>query len=171
MPASIAGTGRISLTVRVRGALVPSGHGIRGEDPAGGAAARDRRTADQPEVEKAAYEVLPTLLPEPDEETPPASWVVLHRGADNGAYLLAYSWTWGNVVEARTLSAGQPTVGTPDENPAHFADIGKPFVGCVWELAVLEHERVAWVRHVLSPDEPDLDAWVADTAPEGQVGR
>jgi hypothetical protein len=41
----------------------------------------------------------------------------------------------------------------------------------VWELAPLEHERSAWVRHVLTPDEPDLDAYVADQAAPGPVGR
>jgi hypothetical protein len=31
-------------------------------------------------LQEAAYEVLPALLPEPDAETPPATFTVLHRG-------------------------------------------------------------------------------------------
>ncbi|MCZ0985841.1 hypothetical protein O1M54_09710 [Streptomyces diastatochromogenes] len=50
-----------------------------------------------PEVERAAYAILPELLPEPDG-TPPATFVVLHRGGDDGAYLNAYSWVWDNVL-------------------------------------------------------------------------
>ncbi|MEV1333770.1 hypothetical protein AB0J20_29830 [Micromonospora costi] len=124
----------------------------------------------EPEVEKAAYEVLPTLLPEPDG-TPPAGWVVLHRGADSGAYLLAYCWTWDNVVEARIAVAGQPVLGCPDEDPSQFVPLRRPGVGCVWELGVLEHERAAWIRHVLAPERPDVEAYLADTRAEGPVGR
>jgi hypothetical protein len=43
-------------------------------------------------------------------------------------------------------------------------------VGCVWELAVLEHERAAWVRHMLTPAEPDLAAYLADRPADGPVG-
>ncbi|MCM0677516.1 hypothetical protein NCC78_22915 [Micromonospora phytophila] len=69
------------------------------------------------EVQRAAYDFLPRLLPPAGEDgTPAGSWVVLHRGADTGAYLLA------------------------------------------------------WIRHVLAPDRPDLDGWVADTRAEGPVG-
>ena len=46
----------------------------------------------------------------------------------------------------------------------------RPGVGCVWELGVLEHERTAWIRHVLAPDRPDLAGYLADTRAEGPVG-
>jgi hypothetical protein len=36
-------------------------------------------------------------------------------------------------------------------------------VACVWDLAVIGHERDAWVRHVLVPAVPDLDGYLADT--------
>ncbi|WP_328852800.1 hypothetical protein OG994_08965 [Micromonospora globbae] len=123
----------------------------------------------EPEVEKAAYDLLPGLLPEPDG-TPPAGWMVLHRGTDTGAYLLAYCWTWVNLVEVRIAVAGQPVLGCPDEDPAHFVPLHRPAVGCVWELGVLEHERAAWARHVLAPERPDVEAYVADTRAEGPVG-
>lgn len=33
---------------------------------------------------------------------------------------------------------------------------------CVWELLAIDHERQAWVRHVLSrPETPDYDAYLA----------
>ncbi|GAA4574493.1 hypothetical protein GCM10023176_41600 [Micromonospora coerulea] len=129
----------------------------------------DRRL--EPAVVAAAYEYLPQLLAGPDDGTPPASWVVLHRGADSGAYLLAYSWFWDNVVECRIAVAGQPALDCPDDDPAHFVPMPRPGVGCVWELGVLEHERAAWVRHVLAPDRPDLAGYLGDTRVEGPVGR
>jgi hypothetical protein len=37
------------------------------------------------------------------------------------------------------------------------------FTACAWDLAVIWHERAAWVRHVLAcPDGPDVDAYLAD---------
>lgn len=134
-----------------------------------------------PGIEKAAYEFLPRLLPEPDG-TPPATFVVLHRGGDSGAYLNAYSWVWDNVLHCRVAVAGQPALGCPDRDPAHFMLLDRPLIGCVWELPPLLYERDAWVRHLLAPESPeppgspgspalpDLDAYIADTLPDGTTG-
>ena len=66
----------------------------------------------EPGIQKAAYDILPELVPQPDDETPAAGWLVLHTGA-SGAYLCAYSWVWGNVVEMRSAVAGEPYLGAP----------------------------------------------------------
>ncbi|MEU7589685.1 hypothetical protein AB0A95_25730 [Micromonospora sp. NPDC049230] len=126
----------------------------------------------EPEVEKAAYDQLPLLLVDiVDDGTPAAGWVVLHRGADTGAYLLAYTWVWDNALEVRAAAAGQPALDCPDHDPAHFVELWRRPAGCVWELAVLEHERAAWVRHLLAPDTPNLAGYLDDTRAEGPVGR
>ncbi|MFF2996301.1 hypothetical protein ACFVTC_17250 [Streptomyces sp. NPDC057950] len=122
-----------------------------------------------PEVEEAAYALLPALLPEPDG-TPPASFVVLHRGGDDGAYLNAYSWVWDNVLHFRGAAAGQPVLGCPDRDPSHFGPLAMPWIGCVWELPPILHERDAWVRHLLSPTVPDLAAYLADSLSGGTTG-
>lgn len=121
-------------------------------------------------IQDAAYAFLPQLLPKPDDETPPASWVILHKGAAIPAYLVAYSWTWGNVVECRAAVAGIPELGCVDENPESFKILDRPWMGCVWELAPFGHERSAWVRHVLQPETPKLRDYLADTFPEGSTG-
>ncbi|MFI8826286.1 hypothetical protein [Streptomyces sp. NPDC053431] len=126
----------------------------------------------EPEVEKAAYAVLPELLPEPDG-TPPASFAVLHRGGDSGAYLNVYSWAWDNVIHFGCAAAGQPALDCPDLDPTHFVRIepgARNWIGCVWELAPFGHERGAWVRHMLAADAPDLDAYLADTLSSGTTG-
>jgi hypothetical protein len=87
------------------------------------------------------------------------------------AYLNAYTWVWDNVLECHTSAAGQPFLGCDDDNPANFKELGKPWIGCVWELPPLEHERSAWVRHLIEPERPDLPAYLADALPEGKVGR
>ncbi|MFG3558892.1 hypothetical protein ACGGAQ_31405 [Micromonospora sp. NPDC047557] len=126
----------------------------------------------EPEVEKAAYDLLPALLARAvSDGTPAAGWVVLHRGADSGAYLLAYTWVWDNALQVHIAVAGQPVLDCPDDDPTHFVELGRREVGCVWELAVLEHERAAWVRHMLVPQAPDLTGYLDDTRAEGPVGR
>ncbi|MCX4855577.1 hypothetical protein OG426_44790 [Streptomyces canus] len=122
-----------------------------------------------PDVEKAAYEMLPELLPEPDG-TPPAAFAVLHRGADTGAYLNVYSWVWDNVLHFRCAAAGQPALRCPDVDPTHFVTPDLPWIGCVFELPPILHERDAWVRHLLAPEVPDLAAYLADSLPEGTTG-
>ena len=77
-------------------------------------------------IHDAAYRFLPRLLPGPDGEAPPAGWVVLHKGAAVPAYLVAYSWTWGNVVECRAAVAGIPELGCADENPENFTILDRP---------------------------------------------
>jgi hypothetical protein len=123
-----------------------------------------------PEVERAALAVLPSLLPAPDG-TPPATFAVLHRGRDNAAYMNAYSWVWDNVLHYRAAAAAQPELGCPDDDPTHFILVDRPWVGCVWELPPIAHERDAWVRHMLLPDQPDLEAYLADSMPDGLTGR
>ena len=122
-----------------------------------------------PDVEKAAYAMLPDLLPEPDG-TPGAAFVVLHRGGDDGAYLNAYTWAWDNALHFSGAAAGQPVLGCPDLDPTHFVRLEPRLIGCVWELPPILHERDAWVRHVLTPDRPDLAGYANDSLPAGSTG-
>ena len=52
----------------------------------------------------------------------------------------------------------------------HFKALDRPWMGCVWELAPFGHERTAWVRHVLRPDVPDLQGYLADMLADGTTG-
>lgn len=120
------------------------------------------------DIERAAMELLPKLAPDADG-TPPAGFIVLHRGGDGAAYLNAYTWVWDNVLHMRGAVAAQPELDCPDDDPAHFTVLDRPWIGCVWELSPLHHERNAWVRHILMPDAPDLDGYVADSMPSGHT--
>jgi hypothetical protein len=120
-----------------------------------------------PDIRDAGYDFLPRLLPEPDNQTPPAGWAILHKGSGIPAYLIAYSWTRKNVVECRAAVAGLPDLGCADEDPTNFSLLHRKWAGCAWELAPLEHERSAWIRHVLTPQTPDLQKYLADTLPDG----
>jgi hypothetical protein len=101
-------------------------------------------------------------LPRPADNTPPAAFSVLHRGED-AVWLNAYAWCDEAIARCRVASA-------PLDDPTRFEPIAEPLIGCVWELPVLVHERSAWVRHVLQPQRPDLDGYLADVRQEGAVG-
>jgi hypothetical protein len=120
------------------------------------------------EIRTAAEAFVPALLP-PADETPPASFLVLHRGAD-AAYLLVYSWVWDNVLHCQTASAGSSFLSSVDGELTRFYEVRKPWIGCVWELPALTHEPAAWVRHMLTTDAPDLPGYLADTLQPGLVG-
>lgn len=122
----------------------------------------------EPEVVAAAVDALRGHLPEPDEDGPPAGWLILHRNP-TAAYALAYTWVWGNVLQLTAFAAGEPYLGCPDDDPTHFVRTERPLIGCIWELAPLEHERRAWIRHVFGNEVPDLAAYLADTLPDGST--
>jgi hypothetical protein len=122
-----------------------------------------------PEIVRAAYAMAAGLATAPDDEMPPASWLVLHEGK-GAMYLCLYDWVWGNAVTLGAAAAGEPFLGCLDDDLTHFVVPATTMIGCVWELATLEHERAAWARHVLLPDEPGLDAYLADRIPDGPVG-
>jgi hypothetical protein len=130
---------------------------------------REPGTTLAPAIVEAAYAMAEQMLAPPDHEMPPASWLVLHEGT-NSTYLCVYDWVWGNAVEVISAAAGEPYLGCPDDDPAHFVPNSRILAGCVWELTLLEHERAAWVAHMLTPDEPDLGAYLADIAADGPVG-
>lgn len=116
-----------------------------------------------PEVVDAALAFLPRLVAPPDG-TPPAAFAVIHSGGD-ASYVNVYSWVWDNVLECHTAAAGIPFLGCPDEDRTNFMELARPWIGCVWELGPFEHERAAWVRHLLTPDAPGgegLEAYLAD---------
>jgi prepilin-type processing-associated H-X9-DG protein len=51
-----------------------------------------------------------------------------------------------------------------NEEPGRLRPTGPDdLAACAWDLAVIGHERTAWVRHVLARAQgPDLDAYLAD---------
>ncbi|TVZ05531.1 hypothetical protein EAS64_13450 [Trebonia kvetii] len=82
-----------------------------------------------------------------------------------------YNWVWDNVLHMRGAAAAEAALGCTDEDPTHFMPLDRPWIGCVWELPPIQHERDAWVRHMLMPDVADLAGYLGDTMPEGTTGR
>lgn len=89
--------------------------------------------------------------------------LLVHAGGD-GDYVLVHTWIEGHMADLAVFTgpAGEPDLLRPGR--AGLAP-------CVWEAAVLAHEREAFSRHVLDGTGPlagRLAAWTADTV-EGSV--
>jgi hypothetical protein len=83
-------------------------------------------------------------------------FVCVHDGR-GGNFVFVDWWEAENELHHHTWYS---TKDAPQElrptGPEHFT-------GCAWDLAVIGHERNAWVRHVLArPDGPDLEAYLDD---------
>ncbi|MFC6555886.1 hypothetical protein [Nonomuraea cavernae] len=81
------------------------------------------------------------------------AFVVVHRGTE--ALCVNICWWQADILYHRVWRAGLGTtelVRAPADGPA----------ACVWELLAIDHERRAWVRHVLArPDDPDYLGYLA----------
>ncbi|MEV0287726.1 MULTISPECIES: hypothetical protein [unclassified Kribbella] len=99
-----------------------------------------------------AVKQLPTFLD--DDEPHGVGFVIVHE-AGRRSYVLIDWWAAQNEIHQRMLSA-------PGDEPDQLAPHSSAAIGCVWELAVTDFERRAWLQHVLAnPGGPDLDAYLA----------
>lgn len=80
----------------------------------------------------------------------------VHQGRDFNAVFLAW---WADLNELHHHAYFSPEVTPLDLREAEMPDP----VACVWDLAVLAHERTAWVEEVMKPER-----W---NAPEGYLAR
>ncbi|WP_329578839.1 hypothetical protein OG500_10105 [Kitasatospora sp. NBC_01250] len=83
--------------------------------------------------------------------------LIVHAGGD-GDYVLVHSWIEGYMSDLAIFTG---PAGQPDQLRPGRAGLAP----CVWEAAVLAHEREAFVRRVLDgagPVAERLAAWAAD---------
>lgn len=84
--------------------------------------------------------------------------LIVHAGGD-GDYVLIHTWIEGHMSDLAVFTgpAGQPDQLRPGRTG---------LAPCVWEAAVLAHERDAFTRHILDGSGTITDrlaAWSADT--------
>lgn len=104
---------------------------------------------------RAAIERAPSVLPEIGDDVPGYGWVIVHDARDYNFVLC----TW----IANENEIHQHVLFGPLDQPDRLDPLPSPAVGCVWELAVTDFERRAWLKHVLAnPSGPDLDAYSAE---------
>jgi hypothetical protein len=109
-----------------------------------------------PEFTPIALELAQACLPGPPvtEIRYGIAFVTIHQ-AEAFNQIIVDWWEYNNELRHRVFKA-MPT------SPTTFKDItatGEAF--CVWELAVICHERNAWIRHVLQ-DVPNVDSYLED---------
>ncbi|MDK0521105.1 hypothetical protein [Streptomyces sp. ML-6] len=88
--------------------------------------------------------------------------LIMHAGGD-GDHVLVHSWIEGHMSDLAVFTG---PVGHPDQlRPGRTG-----LAPCVWEAAILAHERDAFSRHVLDSSGPianRLASWGADTLTGG----
>lgn len=80
-------------------------------------------------------------------------FVIAHRTPTNYSYVVGW-WSYGCLLSTAAYSA-------PFSEPADITHSPSRQAGCVWELAVIDHERRAWTRTMLRARATgDVDAYL-----------
>ena len=115
----------------------------------------------RPELVEAAIAALGPTLPHDDDRTHGVGFAIAHDSGHH-CYALIDWWAEQNEIHQRLLSAAFAELPALSPHPT-------PAIGCVWELAVTDFERRAWLEHVLAREGgPSIEAYLA-TRFEGEV--
>ncbi|OJJ14447.1 hypothetical protein BKI52_42455 [marine bacterium AO1-C] len=85
------------------------------------------------------------------------AFLIIHEGTE-GVFVLINWWVGDNMLNSLIFMAHH-------EKPAAFEKIsGDGLMACVWELEVINYERMSWLTHVLKqPTEPSFENYLKDT--------
>ena len=84
-------------------------------------------------------------------------FVILHRSTE-GVWLLLHWWVDGDAC-------AQLLWHSPLDGPPAFTPLDRPSMACVWELALIDHERRAYVRSLSIPGDA-VAAYLQDIFPQ-----
>ncbi len=109
----------------------------------------------EPEIVDAARRHVVGLLPQTEVEGAfyKTGFAILHQGAM--ANWLLFQWWTHTDVWCQFLSYSDVN------DPEAFGVTQRPIRACVYETAVIWHEQLAWIRHVLNGS-PDRQAYLSD---------
>ena len=84
------------------------------------------------------------------------AFLILHAGTE-GVFALINWWVGTNMLNTHIHL-------TPHSKPDIFEKIsGDGLAPCIWELEVINHERLSWTKHVLKQyPESDYEAYLSD---------
>jgi len=109
----------------------------------------------RPEFVEATRDLAAQVLPQPPagEDRYGVGFAIAHDARSVGIALV-YFWKSENELHQRIYVS-------PKDDPAAFTQVENQPAGCVWELEVVNFERLAWLEDVLSnPAGPDIDAYL-----------
>ena len=111
------------------------------------------------ELVEAALKLVPEVFPSPavlrggpDPDRYGLGFVVIHRAGDH-CFVLYDWWAGENEIHQRLYSA-------PLDDPGALAPHPTSAIFCVWEGAAVDHERRAWIEHVLKRS--DVPGYLGD---------
>lgn len=86
--------------------------------------------------------------------------MIVHKGID-ACFVIINWWVNDNMLQHHVYAI--------DENDQITEFANNEIITCIWEMAVLWHERNAWIKYILTnPTQADMDAYVNDFI-EGKV--
>lgn len=111
----------------------------------------------------AAEARIPDLLPAVEGAVHGEAFAIVHAGED-AVWLLVHWWTDTCLMHHRMVSA---TLDAPSD---FVHPVPETLIACSWELAVVQHERDAWVRTVQGRgSDSDYGAYHQDTLTPGMI--
>lgn len=92
-----------------------------------------------------------------DSSNDKIGFLILHAGSE-GIFSIINWWVGKNMLNTNIFI-------TNPEQPWEFTKIsGDGLAPCIWELEVINHERISWMNHVLKKNSnPLYDRYVNDT--------
>jgi hypothetical protein len=108
-----------------------------------------------PAFVEATRELAASVLPQPPaaDDRYGVGFATAHD-ATSLYIALVYWWQSENELHQRIYVS-------PKEGPIEFTQVENQPAGCVWELAIVDFERRAWIEDVLSPrDGPHLERYL-----------
>ncbi|MEM7368101.1 MAG: hypothetical protein AAF587_05830 [Bacteroidota bacterium] len=115
---------------------------------------------EHPELYQQAIQQLPVWLEmknQFDDSHAHMAFLIVHAGTI-GIFSIVNWWVGTNMLNTHIFL-------TVPDSPTTFTKIsGTGLSPCIWELEIINRERIAWMRHVLqrSPN-PDYEAYLMDT--------
>ena len=109
----------------------------------------------RPEFVTATRDLAAQVLPQPPagEDHYGVGFAIAHDARAVGIALI-YWWKSENELHQRIYVS-------PKNDPTAFTQVDDQPAGCVWELEVVNFERLAWLEDVLSNSSgPDVDAYL-----------
>jgi hypothetical protein len=109
----------------------------------------------RPEFVEATRDLAESILPQPPvaDDRYGIGFATAHDARTAGIALV-YWWQNENELHQRIYVS-------PKDDPAAFVHVEEQPAGCVWELAIVDFERRAWIEDVLAnPDGPDLERYL-----------
>src|SRR5690242_10655370 len=97
-----------------------------------------------PAARDGAHQAAAEALPPPGGGRYGVGFVIAHRTLNNYSYVVGW-WSYGCLLSTAAYSARF-------SEPADIARCPARQAGCVWELAVIDHERRAWTKTMLRAD-------------------